>query len=240
MRSSSIPRSLIIIASAALTFGACGETSTDGTGMTGGPATGAAGAPSSGGAAGGGTTPGAGAAGKPAGAAGTPAAVSGTAGSGTATGAAGTPATGAAGGGAAGTPAAGAAGGGAAGGGAAAGGPVTFTQVHEMILVGTGCSVGACHGSAMAPSRLGLADKMEAYTGLVGTKAMGNAGPMPGGGCAGMDFERVKAGDPAASLLVQKLEKTQTCGKEMPIGGMLKPEQIKMVRDWITAGAKND
>jgi hypothetical protein len=61
-----------------------------------------------------------------------------------------------------------------------------------------------------------------------------------GTGCNGMDFVRVKAGDPDNSLLVQKLEGKQKCGMEMPIGGMLKPEQIKLVRDWIMAGAKND
>jgi hypothetical protein len=79
------------------------------------------------------------------------------------------------------------------------------------------------------------------YAELMGIKAMGMqpTGTM-GTGCAGMDVMRVKAGDPAASLLIQKLEGTQTCGNTMPPSGMLKPDQIKLVRDWITAGAKND
>jgi hypothetical protein len=94
----------------------------------------------------------------------------------------------------------------------------------------------------MAPSKLGLSDKADAYMQLVGIKAMGNMGPgaMTGGGCAGMDFERVKASDPDKSLLVLKLEAKQTCGMQMPPGGTLKPDQLKLVRDWITAGAKND
>lgn len=130
---------------------------------------------------------------------------------------------------------------GGAGGGAASGGAPTFTRVFEEILTGTGCAVGACHGSAMGPSKLGLADKTDAYMGLVGVMAMGSEGPgAAAGGCAGMPFTRVKAGDPDNSLLVQKLEGKQTCGKEMPIGNMLKPDQIKLVRDWIMAGAQND
>ena len=109
------------------------------------------------------------------------------------------------------------------------------------MLVGTGCGVGACHGNPSVPSKLGLSDKAVAYMGLVGVMAMGTEGPSaPMSGCAGMPFTRVKAGDPDNSLLVQKLEGKQKCGKEMPIGGMLKPEQIKLVRDWITAGAKDD
>jgi hypothetical protein len=93
----------------------------------------------------------------------------------------------------------------------------------------------------MVPSKLGLSDKTVAYTGLVGVMAMGAEGAgAAAGGCAGMPFVRVKAGDPDNSLLVQKLEGKQTCGKEMPIGGMLKADQIKLVRDWIMAGAKND
>jgi hypothetical protein len=113
--------------------------------------------------------------------------------------------------------------------------------VFEDVLVGTGCGVGACHGSPMVPSKLGLSDKTVAYMGLVGVMAMGTEGPSaPMSGCNGMPFTRVKAGDPDNSLLVQKLEGKQTCGKEMPIGGMLKPDQIKLVRDWIMAGAKDD
>jgi hypothetical protein len=113
--------------------------------------------------------------------------------------------------------------------------------VFEEVLTGTGCAVSACHGSAMGPSKLGLADKTDAYMGLVGVMAMGAAGPgAAGGGCAGMPITRVKAMDPDNSLLVQKLENKQTCGAQMPPGGMIKPDQLKLVRDWIMAGAKND
>jgi hypothetical protein len=115
-------------------------------------------------------------------------------------------------------------------------------MVHEQVLT-AGCASPACHGNSSGPSKLGFADKMDAYTGLVGMKAMGMRAPGsmgPDMGCAGMAIDRVKAGDPDNSLLVQKLEKTQKCGDQMPPGSMLKPEQIKLVRDWVKAGAMND
>lgn len=256
MRCSSIPKSLILVASVALTFGACGVDQTlpggagatppptmgaaagstaAGAGMTGAAAaagkTGTTTSPATG-AAGGGTSTVTGAS------AGSKAPATASAGTtGAATGSAGTPATG----GAAGAVAAGAAGGGAAGGGAAAGGAVTFTKVHEDVLTGAGCATPSCHSNAQGTSKLGFADKDDAYMGLVGVMAMGTAGPgSMTGGCMGMPVTRVKAGDPASSLLVQKLEAKQTCGAQMPPGGSIKPELIQEVKDWIMAGAKND
>jgi hypothetical protein len=135
----------------------------------------------------------------------------------------------------------GAAGGGAAGGGAAAAGAATFTRVFDEVF--GGCGVGQCHGNAQTPSGLGLSDKMDAYMGLVGMKAMGKPLPNDMSGapvCMGMDIMRVKAGDPDNSLLMQKLENKQKCGAQMPPGGMVKPDQIELVRAWIKAGAKND
>ena len=241
MRSSLNPRSLILLASAALSFGACAGTETT-PGMTMNPTM--AGTPAS---------TAAGMSGTAGATAGSPA--SGTAGGGTTTAGTGGSTTMVTAGMSAGTAGMGAgeagmsggagmgstAGMGGAAGGAADGGPVTFTKVFEDVLLGTGCGVGACHGSPMTASKLGLADKTQAYTGLVGVMAMGM--PNPGAttdGCAGKDFVRVKAGDPDNSLLIQKLEGKQMCGTEMPVGGMLKPEQIKLVRDWIMAGAKDD
>jgi hypothetical protein len=115
-------------------------------------------------------------------------------------------------------------------------------MVHETVLTGAGCAApGSCHGNAQGPSKLGFADPMDAYMGLVGVMAMGI--PVPGsmtGGCMGMPFTRVKAGDPANSLLVQKLENKQRCGNSMPPGGMISADKIQLVKDWIMAGAKND
>jgi hypothetical protein len=33
---------------------------------------------------------------------------------------------------------------------------------------------------------------------------------------------------------------TPPCGVRMPIGGMLKPEQITQIRQWIAMGAQNN
>lgn len=70
----------------------------------------------------------------------------------------------------------------------------------------------------------------------MGTPSPGSMGT----GCMGMDIVRVKAGDPDNSLLVQKIENKQTCGMSMPPGSTPKPEHVKLIRDWIMAGAKND
>lgn len=240
MRSPLIPTSLIVLVGAALCASACGDSQTDpgGSGAAGSPATPTAGS-GTGAAAGSSAMSTAGTSGGAAGST-----TMGTAGSGTSTGTAGMSAT--AGGGAAGMGTAGmaaAAGGGAAGMDAASMEP-TFTRVFDEIFLTTGCAApGSCHGSAQGPSKLGLGDQMEAYDGLVGVMAMGMPTPGDTSGimtCMGTGIERVKAGDPDNSLLVQKLENKQTCGAQMPPGGMLKPDQIKLVRDWIMAGAKND
>jgi hypothetical protein len=268
MRCSSIPSSLILVATAALTFGACGAEQTQpggagatppastmpaagsgtaaGAGTSGGTSTagrtGATTSPATGAAAGGtatGTTTGSatGAAGSSTGAAGSSTGAA-TGSAGAATGSAGAKASGGAAGAAGAT---GAAAGGGAAGGAAAGGAVTFTKVHEEVLTGAGCAVGSCHGNASGSSKLGFADKADAYMGLVGIKAMGMGGPgSTTGGCMGMPIDRVKAGDPAMSLLVQKLENKQTCGQQMPPGSSISPDKIQLVKDWIMAGAKND
>lgn len=55
-------------------------------------------------------------------------------------------------------------------------------------------------------------------------------------------FKRVEPGNPDASYLIKKLEGTPPPrNTRMPLGGpFLSAEEIKKVRDWITAGAKND
>jgi hypothetical protein len=52
---------------------------------------------------------------------------------------------------------------------------------------------------------------------------------------------RVVPGDPVHSLLIAKLEHTQTCGGPMPNAGtMLPADQLQRIRDWISAGAPNN
>jgi len=51
----------------------------------------------------------------------------------------------------------------------------------------------------------------------------------------------VRPGDPAGSLLIQKLRGTQSEGAPMPLGGNpLSEEEIRTIESWIAAGAKND
>lgn len=200
-----------------------GSTSTPagaaGTGMVMNPtmATGAAGMTT--------TTPPAGAAGMTASAAGTAAPA---AGSGTSA---------AAGSGAAGS---GMAAGGA--GGMSAGGAATLTRIFEEVIVPGSCnSGGACHRGP-GGGKLDLTDKETAYKSLVGVMAMGMSPPSPmTPNCSASGLMRVKAGDPANSLLVNKLESTMPkCGQQMPPGGPLDPGQIMLVKDWIMAGAMDD
>jgi cytochrome c5 len=47
----------------------------------------------------------------------------------------------------------------------------------------------------------------------------------------------VVAGKPDQSLLAQKLQGTQTQGGVMPPGGKLPASEIKVILDWIAAGA---
>jgi hypothetical protein len=116
----------------------------------------------------------------------------------------------------------------------------TFTEVFNL-LAGGCASGGYCHAAGGGLSKLELVDQTKAYMALVGTPAMGMA--MPGSmatGCSTSMIMRVKAGDPDNSLLMQKLNGKQTCGAQMPPNGSLKPEELKLVNDWIAAGAKND
>ena len=60
------------------------------------------------------------------------------------------------------------------------------------------------------------------------------------GDCSG-EGTLVVAGDPAVSLLVQKLRNEQTCGDPMPQNGdLLLNDVISVVEQWITDGAAND
>jgi hypothetical protein len=108
----------------------------------------------------------------------------------------------------------------------------TFTNVYQGVLCANGCDK-VCHTSDTGAAKLNLFGKAAAYTSLVGIPAMDMA-------CAGK-ATRVVAGDPATSLLVQKLANTQTCGGQMPPGGPeLPPEQLDALRAWIMAGAPNN
>jgi chitodextrinase len=101
---------------------------------------------------------------------------------------------------------------------------VTFTQLQEDVFTET-CS--GCH-----PPNGGLDLRAsQAYGSLVNVPSSQQPALM-----------RVKAGDPAASYLVRKLEGGPTIsGSRMPQGGpFLSPSQIQRIKDWIIVGAPNN
>jgi hypothetical protein len=124
-----------------------------------------------------------------------------------------------------------------AGGSSGNAGGATFTAVYNALFSNTaapGCM--SCHGGMANPALNGnfamVTDKATAFSGLVG--AMSSEAGM----CKGMT--RVKAGDPMSSLLYLKLAGTPPCGMKMPPGSTLPAETLTLVKDWISAGAKND
>jgi hypothetical protein len=104
--------------------------------------------------------------------------------------------------------------------------PGLFAKVYG--LIGESC-VG-CHGAGKA---LDLSTPELALAGLVGVEAKYPACVSDGG----VTPVRVVAGDPAASLLIAKLEGTQSCGKPMPPKALLEAEKIAVFRAWVQAGA---
>jgi hypothetical protein len=116
----------------------------------------------------------------------------------------------------------------------------TWTAIYDAIIVAGGC-VG-CHGpgpaSFIEPSQLDLSDKDAAYAAMVGVAAMGDD-------CAGGGDPRVVPGDANGSLLIHKLENqladgSDICGDSMPLGVLLPPSQIAVVRQWIDDGAMDN
>jgi hypothetical protein len=106
-------------------------------------------------------------------------------------------------------------------------GMFTFTRVHEVLF--RRCVI--CHGTN---GRLDMTTRMLAYRNLVGVGAMGPS-------CMGGDRVRVVAGDPARSLLLEKVNPMPSCGARMPRGAMpLTAAEIALIRGWIAAGARND
>ncbi len=109
-------------------------------------------------------------------------------------------------------------------------GPATFTQVYA--LFNGRC--GTCHKGGSPDGNLSLSSKATAYAELVGVKAEGSA-------CRTGGKTRVVAGDPEASLLVEKLKPGPSCGLRMPQGGkQFTADELAIVTSWIAAGANDD
>ena len=119
-------------------------------------------------------------------------------------------------------------------------GAATFKGIYDDIITGEGCAGSAlCHGGEAG--RLVMKDRASTYKALVNVKAMGvNADTDTGPNCADSKLLRVNPGKPDESLLLKKLEHTQTCGVEMPPARKLSDAQIEQVRSWIAAGAQDN
>jgi uncharacterized protein (TIGR03118 family) len=86
-----------------------------------------------------------------------------------------------------------------------------------------------CHngGSATLPGSMNLSSTAASFAALVGV----NSSEVP-------SLQRVNAGNPDISYLIDKLEGSQTVGERMPFGGpFLDAATIDQVRSWIQAGA---
>lgn len=122
-------------------------------------------------------------------------------------------------------------------------GSPTFSAIYQEIIVAKGCNGGpTCHASTAA-GQLKMTTKMEAYTSLVGVKAMGVNLVMNGTpNCKDSNLTRVVAGNPEMSLFFKKVnEAMPECGGKMPPAGeMLPPAMLNQIRMWIMNGAKDD
>lgn len=108
----------------------------------------------------------------------------------------------------------------------------TFSNVYTTVVEGT-CTT--CHTTGHSTG-LDMSSKATAYTNLVG-KASGAGGTSSS--CQGKT--RVTASDAKASLFWSKIDHSAGCGNNMPLAGSkLSSAKIKLVEDWIAAGAKND
>jgi hypothetical protein len=113
----------------------------------------------------------------------------------------------------------------------------TFTEVYEKIIK-PGCAGVWCHDPYQSPDerRLDTSTKETAYADLV------NVNSICAGG--GSNMLRVAPGDPENSMLIFKLLGT-ACGLPMPVDLLGAPvplsvEELRMVYDWIAAGAPNN
>src|SRR5690606_14327323 len=90
----------------------------------------------------------------------------------------------------------------------------------------SGCHTGPTSG--VLPAGMDLSSASASYANLVGVQSL----ELPA-------VQRVQAGDPDASFLVQKLEQNPPpAGAQMPFGGAPLPQAtIDMIRQWIAAGA---
>jgi len=128
------------------------------------------------------------------------------------------------------------------------GGPNSFTEVYTQIIQPT-CSNDFCHyqNVGIRYSALDMSTQVSAYWSLVDQLCAGAA-------CSGMGYRRVIPGDPADSMLYEKVsQKTPPCGVQMPAdiaalqrgtpqfsGNALTKDQQSLISNWILEGAQDN
>lgn len=90
------------------------------------------------------------------------------------------------------------------------------------------CALAGCHAGAGAAAGLDLSPAA-APASLVGVVSNGYAPAL-----------RVAPGDPASSVLYDKVAGTGQFGGAMPPGGALSPAAVEAIRVWISEGARDD
>ena len=109
----------------------------------------------------------------------------------------------------------------------AAGFGPNFSEIQANVFT-PDCATSGCHAGANPAAGLNL-EEAGSYAMLVGIQSSQNAA-----------LQRVEAGDPDNSYLVQKLEGTASSGQQMPPGAPLPQAEIDVIRQWITDGALDD
>lgn len=111
---------------------------------------------------------------------------------------------------------------------------VQFSSLYTQIIAPTGAGHCAnCHtgGGATLPSSMNFSSAANAFAALVGTASIQQP-----------TLQRVKAGDPSASYIINKLEGVNIgTTNRMPLGGpFLDQTTIDSVKAWIAQGALNN
>jgi hypothetical protein len=107
----------------------------------------------------------------------------------------------------------------------------SFSQAIAPLLVSHCATSSGCHaGPTSTGYGLDMSSATAAYAGLVNKPSVGVQGAT-----------RVKPGDPAGSLMIQVLHGAVGQVQMMPLtGAPLSTGQIKLISDWIAAGAPNN
>jgi hypothetical protein len=110
-------------------------------------------------------------------------------------------------------------------------GPPSFSHAIAPLLVSHCATSTGCHaGPNNTGYGLDMSSATAAYAGLVNKPSVGVQGAT-----------RVKPGNPAGSLMIQVLQGPVPPVQMMPLtGGLLSQAQIKLISDWIAAGAPNN